>query len=318
MNISIMKTLYLFLMVVATSCMSYGTSQAQQKENGWYYILDGQKDSISKDPIVTVKEFNALELESDAFGVPVIFGTISKHRLKKWADATEKAIGKRIGFIYNDSVITAPQVNMRIESGRFCISSAPHKHNLKAIFSQIKQEKIDSIDSLFKNWNKDSIYYTLSKEKADSMIMAIDYWEAYAWKDLTTNPNEHYWYSIDDTTEYKKLEKELFEELQKPNLSSHSKEYMKSDAYKNYKAYICNNYEYINLMFQSFLFKNTKGLNGYLIDDIIQTKYPEIPSIRTFVDKTDNEDDELFAINEYQKKVWFQMNNEQRKREHEK
>ncbi len=55
-----------------------------------------------------------------------------------------------------------------------------------------------------------------------------------------------------------------------------------------------------------------------VIWNIIQTKYPEVPSIRIYVDKTDNEDDELLAINEYQKKVWFQMNNEQRKQEHEK
>lgn len=47
-----------------------------------------------------------------------------------------------------------------------------------------------------------------------------------------------------------------------------------------------------------------------MIDDIIQTKYPIVPSIKTFVDKTDNKDDEAFAICEYKKKIWIQMNEE--------
>lgn len=60
---------------------------------------------------------------------------------------------------------------------------------------------------------------------------------------------------------------------------------MKSEAYQAYKTYICNDPEYINLMFKSFLFKQFKGLNGYLIDDIIQTRYPLAPSIRAYVEK---------------------------------
>ena len=48
--------------------------------------------------------------------------------------------------------------------------------NLKNIYNKIRKEKIDSIESVFKGWDKDSIYYS-SKEKADSLLFAIDYWE---------------------------------------------------------------------------------------------------------------------------------------------
>ena len=63
-------------------------------------------------------------------------------------------------------------------------------------------------------------------------------------------------------------------------------------------------------MFQGFLFNNLKGLNGYLVDDIIQSKYTYAPSIRSYIDKTDNVDDENLAVYEWQRKVWYQMNRE--------
>ena len=128
---------------------------------------------------------------------------------------------------------------------------------------------------------------------------------------LPTKTEEHYWYSIQDSTEYKKLEKDLIEELEKPKFSSHASYYMKSEAYKAYKKYLHNNIDYINLMFQGFLFKDINGLYGYLIDDIIQSKYPSAPSIRSYINKTDNTDDEKFAVYEWQRKVWFLMNTTQ-------
>lgn len=61
-------------------------------------------------------------------------------------------------------------------------------------------------------------------------------------------------------------------------------------------------------MFQGFLFNDLKGLRGYLVDDIIQSLYPSAPSIRNYIDKTDNVDDERFAVYEWQRKVWFMIN----------
>lgn len=303
-----MKTISLSLLELLSVFIicNNGLAQTPQRENGWYFIMDGKKDSISKEPIVTVKEFVTLNLDSDAFGNSVIFGTISKHRQNKWADATERVIGKRIGFLFNDEVITDPMVNSCIESGRFVISN-PHGHDLSDIFNQMKQEKKDSLVRLFKDWNKDSNYNVPNKNQVDSVIVTMDYWDANTWKDSVSNPYMEYLYQINDISQYKKLENGLLEALDRNKYSSRSNDYMSSDAYKEYKTYIGNNPRYINLMFQSFLFENAKGLNSYLIDDIIQSKFPEVPSIRVFIDKTVNKDDECSAINAYKKKVWLQI-----------
>lgn len=109
------------------------------QENGWYLITDGQKDSLANSPMVTVKDFAAIELVSDDYGLRVISGKVNKQKQKVWADATEQAIGQRIGFVFNDTVITAPMVNARIESGTFQISP-PHRHDLERIFEILQKE----------------------------------------------------------------------------------------------------------------------------------------------------------------------------------
>lgn len=259
-----MKIIYLSLLGLSLSLISYSQVQTPQKENGWYHIIDGQQDSISKEPIAIVKDFAELKLDSDAFGKPVIYGTISEQKQGKWADATEKAISKRIGFVYNNVVITAPQVNMRLESGNFAITN-PHDHDLKEIYRQLLKEKDDSTQTL----------------------------------------SQHCHYEENSgTVEYKKLEKALEEELQKPNVSSRAVDYMVSDAYKNYKSYVCEHPCYINSMFQSFLFqKSPKGLYGLLIDDIIKSRYPEAPSIWKMTTDTNVKDDEASIILKYQRRV---------------
>ena len=131
-----MKTIYLSLVGLSLALISYSQTYTPQKENGWYHIIDGQQDSISCEPIVTVADFTDLRLVYDSFGQPVISGRVSKSKLGKWTDATEKSIGKRIGFVFNDTVITAPQVNARIDSGNFQISS-PQGHDLKRIYLQL-------------------------------------------------------------------------------------------------------------------------------------------------------------------------------------
>ena len=172
-----MKKKNLFGVLILFACFASCTQIPKpHHENGWYHILSKQKDSIAKEPIVTVKDFVSLRLDSDGNGTYVIVGQISKHKLKKWADETEKAIGKQIAFILDDTVITNPQVNARIESGVFQISS--HDYDLKNIYNKIRKEKIDSIESVFKGWNKDSIYAKLTQEQRDSIRFKTDYWDA--------------------------------------------------------------------------------------------------------------------------------------------
>lgn len=123
-------------LVFVVSCK---TNSAQYRENGWYLIANEQKDSIADSPIITVKDFIALEFESDAYGTQVISGKICKQKQIIWADATERAIGQQIGFVFNDTVITAPMVNARIESGTFQISN-PHEYDLEHIFRELQKE----------------------------------------------------------------------------------------------------------------------------------------------------------------------------------
>ena len=290
----------------------YVTNNADQalshRENGWYYVLS--TDSLSVKPIITVKDMVGLKLEKDYYGKYAISGRISKHKINKWTDETEKAIGKQIAFVYNDSIISDPQVNDRIESGTFMITSLSDK-KLPQIYKGIMKEKSDTIEVIFDGWEKDSLYYELSPEERDSVNMGIDYWEAKAWVDMSSKPDEHYWYNIEDSSEYVKLEKALEDELDRTNYNSNASDYMKSEAYKAYKQYLYENKDYINLMFQGFLFNKLKGPHAYLVDDIIQSKYPSAPSIRSYIDKTDNADDERFAVYEWQRKVWFLMNTTQ-------
>ena len=120
------------------SVVSCKEASMLHRENGWYLITDGQKDSLANSPIVTVKDFAAIELVSDDYGFRAISGRVNKQKQKVWADATEQAIGQRIGFVFNDTVITAPMVNARIESCTFQINAPGH--NLERIFKKLQKE----------------------------------------------------------------------------------------------------------------------------------------------------------------------------------
>lgn len=60
----------------------FSICQNKLRENGWYPILSGQTDSISREPIVTTKDFIALKLDTDYFGKYVISGQISNYKRK--------------------------------------------------------------------------------------------------------------------------------------------------------------------------------------------------------------------------------------------
>lgn len=182
-----MKTIILFAMlasVVCLSCTNYSSHSqlVKHRENGWYRIIDGQKDSIASLPIVTVKEFAALRLDKDFSGKAVITGSVSKNKLQAWADSTEQLIGKRIGFVFNDTVITAPRVNMRLESGTFQIATG-RNYDIKSLYRSLLKEKKDSLDALFKNkgWKIDTLFYNrMGQVEQDSIINSLDYNDACA------------------------------------------------------------------------------------------------------------------------------------------
>lgn len=115
------------------------------RANGWYPIADYPDDSVVGEPLVTADDFENIVMFTDTFIMAgdtvtqmLIQGYVSPEKRSKWADGTERMIGKRLGFVYNDSVITAPQINVRLESGTFQIIS-PDTLLLKEIYHSIRR-----------------------------------------------------------------------------------------------------------------------------------------------------------------------------------
>ena len=116
---TVLSALPLVVLMLAIGLIWVGCQHkpiAIHRENGWYHVTGDSNDSLSLEPIVTTKDFSVLRLDSDAFGKYVIFGQIHPYYMNLWAEETEKNIGKQIAFVFNDSLISNPTVNMRIES----------------------------------------------------------------------------------------------------------------------------------------------------------------------------------------------------------
>lgn len=118
-----------------------GACSSVRRVNGWYPVSDNSEKIIEGNAIVTAKDFDVVSLDTVSFSdMAIIEGKLKAGKAKKWADATENRIDKRIGFVFNDSVIMAPIVNCRIESGSFTINS-PDKVLMSKIYDTLKQDK---------------------------------------------------------------------------------------------------------------------------------------------------------------------------------
>ena len=77
-----MKASKLIMLLFALHCILYCNAQTIERENGWYYIMEGRKDSISKESIITVKDFAFLRLDSFSYSdnrmMYMIVGTINQ------------------------------------------------------------------------------------------------------------------------------------------------------------------------------------------------------------------------------------------------
>lgn len=131
-------TFKIVLILMLCACSS------QHRSDGWYPIADFPDNSVLGDAVATVTDFGDLSLITDTFfadgdTIVQIFleGHLKADRRQHWADATERLIGRRLGFVYNDSVITAPRINARIESGAFQIIS-PDTILLNTIYATLK------------------------------------------------------------------------------------------------------------------------------------------------------------------------------------
>ena len=141
--INLPKSIIAFLMVLLLllcACTSH------RKADGWYPVADYPDNSIVGKPLATVDDFESVVIVRDTFIIDsdtvsqlLIQGRVKPEKRQQWADGTERLIGKRLGFVYNDSVITAPQINARIESGAFQITS-PDTVIIRNIYNSITQQ----------------------------------------------------------------------------------------------------------------------------------------------------------------------------------
>lgn len=128
------------LLLILCACSSH------RRADGWYLLADYPDNSIIGKPLATVKDFERVTIVRDTFIIEsdticqlLIQGCVKPEKRQRWADGTELLIGKRLGFLYTDSVITAPQINARIESGSFQINSSD-TILLKRIYKNIKRD----------------------------------------------------------------------------------------------------------------------------------------------------------------------------------
>lgn len=132
-----MREIY-FLVILG---MLFGACSSSRHVNGWYPVADVPENRIEGKAIVTTKDFDIVTLDTVSYhDMAVIEGKLKVDKVQKWADATENRIGKRIGFVFNDSVIMAPTVNCRIESGSFTINS-PDKALIIEIYKSLNDNK---------------------------------------------------------------------------------------------------------------------------------------------------------------------------------
>ncbi len=132
------KLILAFVMLVLL-----GACSTHRRVDGWYQVADYPDNCIIGEPLATVNDFETMEIARDSFVISgetvrhiYIYGRVKPDKRRFWADATERMIGKRLGFVYNDSLI----INARIESGSFQINSTDSTL-LKAIYNSIINEK---------------------------------------------------------------------------------------------------------------------------------------------------------------------------------
>lgn len=131
--------LWLALAVGIAAILLSGCS-SRHYADGWYPVADYPENRIEGQAIITAKDFAVVVLDT-AYrpDVPVIVGRMKDDKVKDFAEATENRIGKRIGFVYKDSVIVAPTVNCRIAGGSFTIESQDSKLILE-IYESLKSQ----------------------------------------------------------------------------------------------------------------------------------------------------------------------------------
>lgn len=125
--------------IIAAISIALTSCSTNHRDNGWYPV--DNSNIIEGEAIATTADFEVVSLDTvTAPGIAFIQGKLKRNKVHNWTDATDRRVGKRIGFVFNDSVIMAPTVNCRIESGSFSINS-PDKRLILEIYNSLDCEK---------------------------------------------------------------------------------------------------------------------------------------------------------------------------------
>lgn len=108
--------------IVALTALLLCSCSVSHHVNGFYELSDYPDNTIIGKPIATVSDFERVSIQTVG-DMNVIEGRLNPDARIIFANATERLTGHRIGFVFNDSIITAPQINSRIDSGNFQIIS---------------------------------------------------------------------------------------------------------------------------------------------------------------------------------------------------
>ena len=136
-----MKKVKNLIALAITSLTLYACSTTHL-DNGWYPV--DKSDSVEGEAIATTDDFEKVSLDTVTNpDISFIQGVLKQDKIPLWADETEQRIGKRIGFVYKDSVIMAPTINCRIESGSFSINSSD-KQLIIEIYNSLDCDKIET------------------------------------------------------------------------------------------------------------------------------------------------------------------------------
>ena len=118
---------------------------------GWYYIVDnenGFKRQLDKTdeyyfidpkPILVKEHFYKSVISPTNYHAQSNknLGLLFQMNKKLWADATEKSIGKQLGLIIDNKLVTAPKVMMKIDNGLSCLD--------RGVYSRVELEKFMSM-----------------------------------------------------------------------------------------------------------------------------------------------------------------------------
>lgn len=136
------------ILLAFTSCLSRmkAIGDNQIPVDGWYVMENVSTNSIKSKPIATASDFTDMRVDSckvqdSNLMLYTIVGKVKD--VKKWADVTEKAIGKNLGFLYEGRLVCTPRVNARIESGMFMVSFPPSAtlQDVESVLHRLQQSQ---------------------------------------------------------------------------------------------------------------------------------------------------------------------------------